>query len=100
MAIASSGEMLRGVSLSSSPPDKSYYHSCHFWRLLCQLQSGHISITGAVLYQLQQANIVIVAIRAVALLGLVMGVACLLGVLAVGWVVELGDKHTPLAAPL
>ena len=52
------------------------------------------------LYQLQQANIVIVAIRAVALLGLVMGVACLLGVLAVGWVVELGDKHTPLAAPL
>ena len=52
MAIASSGEMLRGVSLSSSPPDTSYYHSCHFWRLLCQLQSGHISITGAVLHWL------------------------------------------------
>ena len=82
--------MLRGVSLSSSPPDKSYYHSCHFGRLLCQLHSGHIAITGAVLYQLQQANIVIVAIRAVALLGLVLGVACLLGVPAVGWVVELG----------
>ena len=51
------------------------------------------------LYQLQQANIVIVSVRAVALLGLVMGVACLLGVPAVGWVVELGDKHTPLPPP-
>ena len=61
-------EMLRGALLSFSQPDKSYYHSCHFGRLLCQLHSGHIAITGAVLHQLQRANIVIVAVRAVALL--------------------------------
>ena len=64
MAIASSGEMLRGVSLSSSPPDKSYYHSCHFGRLLCQLHSGHNAVTRAVLHWLQRANIV--KVRAVA----------------------------------
>ena len=54
--------------LSSSPPDTSYYHSCHFGRLLCQLHGGHNAVTRAVLHQLQRANIVIVAVRAVALL--------------------------------
>ena len=34
------------------PPDKSYYHSCHFGRLLCQLHSGHNAVTRAVLHWL------------------------------------------------
>ena len=48
----------------SSPPDKSYYHSYHFGRLLCQLHSGHNAVTRAVLHWLQRANIV--KVRAVA----------------------------------
>ena len=34
------------------PPDKSYYHSCHFGRLLCQLHSVHNAVTRAVLHWL------------------------------------------------
>ena len=34
------------------PPDKPYYHSCHFGRLLCQLHSVHNAVTRAVLHWL------------------------------------------------